>query len=232
MLVRMLVRTVLFTVLLGIVSLTASAQPDLKFDERVWDFGHVGIGFKLKHDFIIYNVSSNSHTIDSFAVGCDCSKVRLSDSTLGPGDTARIALIFETTNIYGPTNKSLMVHTSYGGLGQHIFYYQALVGQWIKGFRPEPISMFFLPGHKNKKLKFTNNFMDGISLVGVYPYDGSFVARTLSDRADKGEQIVLDIGPSPDLPAGTHESCVTLEFKIDTIEKPFKITIPIKSVHY
>ncbi|MDF1544812.1 MAG: DUF1573 domain-containing protein [bacterium] len=220
------------TLLLAVVAISVQAQPDLKFDERVWEFGHVGIGFKLKHDFIIYNTSSNEYAVDSFAVGCDCSRAKLLDSTLSPGDTARIALEFETNNFYGPTNKSLKVHTSYGGLGQHIFYYQAIVGQWIKGFRPQPESMFFLPGHESKELAFNNSFMDGISLVGIYPYDKSFTVKSVSKRADKGDKIVLEIRPADNLTKGTYESCLTLEFKIDTIEKPFKITIPVKSVRY
>lgn len=208
-----------------------AAERELQFDERLYDFGHVGIDFKVFHQFIIYNQGSRPYRIDSIHVNCECSNVKFTDSVLQPGDTTFFNLSFSTKNYFGPVTRSFTIYTDYPALGQHIFNYTANVGQWINGIRPDPISLFFLPAHKSRKLSIRNGGKNDIELVETRPFDRSFEVEILSSEASPGESLELKISPAKDLTSGNYWSSLSLGIKVDS-DSLMVLSIPIKIVKY
>jgi len=227
---RIILIVVSFTLVVFVA--TAFGARDIGYDERVYQFGHVGIGFKVLHKFALYNKGDQPYKIDSCYTRCSCSSVKLKDSTMYPGDTAYIELSFETQDYYGPTNKSVSVFTNYQAFAQHKFFYQAIVGQWFRGLKPDPISLFFLPGHGTKKIVLPNRSGFDISIVNLYQYDSTFTVKASSDKATNGKNLEFSVTPAEGLQTGTYHSNFTMEIGIGDKQKPIVLTIPVKIVRY
>jgi len=226
----------LIIIVAGLLSLgqiaSVHAARKLDYTEQGFDFGHIGIDYKVFHDFLLFNNGDKPYRIDSLDVSCDCTDVKLSDSTVNPGDTVRFLLSFETKNYYGPTNKTFTVYTTYQPLAQFRFYYQSIVGQWVGGLRPAPESVMFLPGHKPKIISIPNRLFDEISIVKRVQYDSSFSVELLTPKAAKGEQLQVRITPNSNLESGTYMSSLTIKIATGDDREPVILTIPTRIVKY
>ena len=134
--------------------------------DQIYDFGAVGIGFTMFHDFRVVNQGERPVKLDSVKVACDCSRVWLVDTTLGPGDTGIIGLQFNTKDYYGRISKALNVYAESSETAQFKSFYLSTVGQWMMGLRPDPVSLFFLPGNTAKKIKISNPALERIEVIG------------------------------------------------------------------
>ncbi|RKX20091.1 MAG: hypothetical protein DRP35_06595 [Candidatus Zixiibacteriota bacterium] len=226
-------KTILFIFLI-IISYSPAlfAICELGFTERIFNFGHVGIDYKIYHNYYIYNIGQKSYKLDSINTNCDCSYAISSDSIINPNDTITIKLEFNTANYYGFNNKQISVYTNYSTLPKLSFPYKSIVGQWPAGVKPDPISLFFLPNHKTKKISIPNPVLDNIKLDDILKFDSTFSIKILKDEAKRGEKIELSVDPISNLSKGTYYSNFTLY--IDAIPDKGKIilTIPIKIVRY
>ena len=209
-----------------------SAESDLKYDDSGFDFGSVGIDFQVQHTYFIFNSGNKAYRIDSLNVTCDCTRVTLSDSLISPGDTVYFHLFFETENYYGPTTKTFTVFTNYSGLQEHKFYYQANVGQWLNGIRPDKESVFLLPGNKKKKISIKNRMPFEVSIIDQIVSDSSYSVNIISGTAVKNELIEFEILPKNNLAAGMYKSTFTIELKLGNKEKTERMSFPIKIVRY
>lgn len=226
-------------VLFGAMS-AASAEPAaitgasrrLVWSEQVFDFGHVGIDFKLFHTFYIANNGDTPVAITSATASCDCSHVRLVDSLIQPGDTAFLHLDFLTRNYYGPTTKSMEVTLDDPEFPEVKFFYLSTIGQWYGNLKPEPFSLFFLPGAVRKEVKLANRAFDQISWTLRDPGDSTFRIELVDSKADRGEQLALTVTPVDGLNPGTYLSSFTIHVTTADDQKPVILTIPVKIVKY
>lgn len=211
---------------------SVSVARDIDYAESGFNFGHVGIDYKVFHNFILFNNGNRPYKVDSFIVSCDCTNVKLSDSILNPGDTVQFLLEFETKNYYGPINKTFTVFTNDAVMAQFKLNYQSIVGQWVGGLRPTPESVMLLPGHKPKTISIPNRHYDEIEIVKQLQHDSSFTVELLEPKASKGGQLLLRIGASDHLKPGTHMSCLTIEITTGLDSRPVVLTIPTRIVKY
>jgi len=211
---------------------TTGSARRLAPSEQVFDFGHVGIDFKLFHTFHIVNHGDAPVTIKSATASCDCSQVSLLDSLLEPGDTAFFHLDFLTRNFYGPTTKSLLVTLDDHEYPEMKFYYLSTIGQWFADLKPEPFSLFFLPGATGKPVKLSNRVFDQISWEIRDQGDSSFRIENIGPRANRGEDLTVMVTPSDGLKAGTYLSSFTVHVTTAEDQKPVILTIPVKIVKY
>lgn len=202
------------------------------WSEQVFDFGHVGIDFKLFHTFYIANHGDTPVAIKSATASCDCSQVRLVDSLIRPGDTAFLHLDFLTRNYYGPTTKSLVVTLDDPEFPELKFYYLSTIGQWYGNLKPEPFSLFFLPGSAGKQVKLSNRAYDQISWELRDHGDSTFRVEIVDSKGDRGEQLTLMVTPVDGLTAGTYLSSFTIHVTTAEDQKPVILTIPVKIVKY
>ncbi len=219
--------------LLTIICSTATfAQKGLAFDEQVFDFGHVGIDFHVTHTFKYVNSGPDVIKITKLDVPCDCSIVTASDTAVAPGDTIFFRLKFSTRDFYGPTNKSFTVHTDSPDLPELVYFNKATIGQWYHYLKPDPISVFFLPGKTTRQISIPNRAYDRIRLSILEQSDDTFDVQILNSDAQKGKSLDLEIRVRDDLPRGTFLSNVTIKIEKSGDDKPSILTIPVKTVRF
>ena len=219
-------------VMLAMMAPTVSHAETITYSDQVWDFGHVGIDFKVYHSYWIANNGDKPVKIEDIIVTCECSQVLGSDTVIAPGDTARFKLTFETKNYYGAVNRSFVVVLDSDEVPELQFHYLATVGQWFYGIKPDPISLFFLPAHKSRRLTVTNTSFDKIEASIVELSDESIEAKVIADKATKGKAIEIEIQPSDEIGAGTYKSSITIAVLTNQSDKPALLTIPVKIVRY
>lgn len=213
------------------ISSSLHAEKELKYVNQVYDFGHLGIDFRVFHTFKAVNISNKTVTITDVQPSCDCSNIHLSDSLIEPGDTAFFKLDFDTKNLYGPTSKSFSVFTGNSEEPEIKFFTLAIVGQWFNGIKPNTISIFFLPGKKTQKVNIPNLVYDQIKISDWSQFDNSFSTNIIKDVALKGEFLELEFSPNENLEKGTYQSNITISVSKDD-DEPTMLTIPVKIVQY
>lgn len=200
--------------------------------EEFFDFGHVGIEYKLFHKFKVINTGLKRIKIDSTYVSCDCSSVRYEKEWMERGDTLDFILTFDTRDFYGPVNRKFKIYLSVPEKKTINLIYLANVGQWSNGLQPKPFSVFFLPTHKKKTVKIPNKFFDKISLELERQYDNSFTVNIIKAEAEKGEMLELSLSPNPELGKGTYLSNFTVKVTAGEDAQPTFLTIPVKIARF
>jgi hypothetical protein len=218
----------LFVLFPTYISVAAGLRPI----DRIYDFGEVAIDFQIFHEFLLVNRSSEPIHLDSIKVNCDCSRVWTADSTVSPGDTARIGLEFDTRDYYGRTSKVIKVYTDDPGISKHELFYLSTVGQWYMGLRPNPVSLFFLPGRDSIELTILNPALNETEVTGVDLFNDVLTARIVRKKASKGEKLVLEISPKKGLAKGTYHTSFRIAIKVPGGDEPIYKTIPAKIVRY
>jgi hypothetical protein len=223
-------------VLLGCLSAKASVvgskSSDLKFTEERFDIGCVGVDFKIYHNFKLVNSGPNPIHVDSVLGHCDCTEVRFVDSTIAPGDTSDVLIIFNTANFYGPIEKHITVVSKDANVTSLKAFYSANVGQWLMKIEPQPVSVFFLPGQKIRTATISNHALDHISLKNINLHSDIVNITITKGEADKDGQLELQLTPKPGLSAGTYISNYTVELDLHQNTTPLYLTIPVKVVIY
>jgi len=224
--------------LVGLPSLVMGAgisaqQPvSLVADESPWDFGCVGIDFDLYHNYKLINNGTDTIRVDSVKTKCRCSSIQFKDSVIAPGSEATVGLMFNTEDYYGPVNKAVRVFYGEGDRAKVVLWWNAVVGQWLYRVKPVDASLFFLPGQTRKESLITNTSLESIKVVSIEPYDSVFTVKATEPTAAKGEDIVFEVIPDPNLKAGTYYSNFRVSIAVPGGNKPLLITIPVKIVRY
>ncbi len=200
---------------------------------RIFDFGAVGIDYLLYHEFEFVNRSSEPIRIDSAVVSCDCSKAWVIDSVVAPGDTGRVKLQFSTKDYYGRTSKSMQVFTNSEFSPKMECFYLSTIGQWLMGIRPNPSSIFFLPGAAPKVIKILNPSLEGVSITAIENYNDWVSIEVSKESADTGEAMELKVILADNLPKGNYYTNFRIQLKMpDEFKKPHFLTMPVKIVRY
>ena len=212
--------------------LPSGAEPGLVCEEQIYDFGCVGFDLRVFHNYKLINRSSDTIEIYSVGTTCDCSSIQLLDSVVYPGDTVSFRLEFNTTNYYGRMNLSVNVHSSDAKNPQMKLYFTSTVGRWQYRVSPEPVSLFFLPGHKAKTATMLNAILDYIEVAKIELHDDLMTVTPMKKKAAKGDKVKLQVTPRSDLAAGTYFTNFRVTFDVPGDYEPLLITIPVKIVRY
>ena len=230
-------RSVVFSLVITIALLAFGAtagrsQIPLEQVDRIYEFGEVGIGFDIYHTFKLYNYGDKPLRIDSAIVRCDCSRVWIPDSVVPAGDTGLIGLHFNTEDYYGKISKLLKVWVDAPIDKPLEYFYLSTVGQWFMAMKPDPISLFFLPGNDEKTVTILNSVVEWTEISEIEPYNDFVTADIKISKAEKGEKLEIVVKPRPGLTKGTYLTNfrVTLTYPEDY--EPKHITIPVKVVRY
>jgi len=230
----------MFVLLLFVTPLVTAAEfagnKSLVVDELVYDFGCVGMDFEIVHFYKLTNTDQKAVKIDSVKTLCECSRVRLADSVLAPGDTTTIRLEFDTRDYYGGVQKGVRVFYGKGDGSKITMFWTAIVGQWLYKVKPEPISLFFLPGQTSKKSTFLNTDLESIEIIDVEALDDLITVQPVKTKAETGKAVELVITTREDIKPGTYHTNFRVSFDVgeDAAENslPLRITIPAKIVRY
>lgn len=203
----------------------------LKIEDQVWDFGHVGIEFKLYHTFTFVNNFDVPVTITNINANCDCTTIKTVDTIIEPGKSALFNMTFETKDYFGPINKLFKIKTDHPQIPELEYFYLAIVGQWYNGLKPSPISLFFLPSKKSHTIRIPNLDFDELTISEYIKYNDIFTVKSVKEKAKRGNSIELVVTPDENLKSGTFHTTLTIVIQNESEEKT-RITIPIKIVRY
>ena len=214
------------------LSSTIYPKANLKYD-NVYDFGHIGIDFLVFHSFKINNTGDQPVRITNVYSTCDCTSVTKSDSVIYPDDSVFFNIAFETTNYYGSTTKSIKVFTDDPNFPEIEFFYNSIIGQWQKNIKPNPISLFFLPLHKTKKIFIPNLSKHKLELSGFNKSHDHFDVQIIKKDASTKDKLEIEVIPKTSLTKGTYKSSLTVTIaNPDNHDNTTIMTIPIKIVRY
>lgn len=225
----------LFPIALWALLLTSEVSPqsqNLTPVDPVHDFGHIGIDFVVYHTYRLANNGTEPVGIAEVQSKCECTTIRAYDTLIAPGDTGRFRVEFLTRDYYGPVERGLAVIVDDSLSSQFDFNHRAIVGQWFFGLKPDPISVFMLPGHGSREVTVANTEHDRIELELVEQADTFYDVRILESEAERGEKVKLEIVPSPDLDHGTYLSSFTIAVAVKGGAEPARLTVPVKIVRY
>ena len=100
------------SLLLGLLlALSAVGQPALKLDQREHDFGPLMVPSHGTHTFVLTNGGNEPLVIEQVRPTCGCTVTDLDQTTLAPGESARLRAVLEVTRI-GPYEKFIHVDTN------------------------------------------------------------------------------------------------------------------------
>lgn len=103
---RNAVRCTLFLLpALFLLTHTPSAQPRIAVHEATFNFGNVHQQMILTHTFWMHSVGTDTVRILDVWPGCGCTEIPLPDSSIAPGDSLPLTIIFKTERFSGGVNK-------------------------------------------------------------------------------------------------------------------------------
>lgn len=100
----------------------ATAAPKLGISEENFDFGYVPQNAKVSHVYWLKAEGTDSVKIANVVPGCGCTKAPLEKNLLGPGDSTRLEVIFDTRSYSGLVTKRPTIQFSDGTPDAHITF--------------------------------------------------------------------------------------------------------------
>jgi hypothetical protein len=197
-----------------------------------YDFGCVGVDFDVYHVFHLINHGDETVRVKSVVPSCDCSSVTFVDSVIAPGDTVSFRLRFNTKDYYGQMSRHVAVISDDKRQPELNVYYFSTVGQWLYRVKPDPASLFFLPGQTTKTVSLTNTDVDNLAVREIDLTDDVIVVESVTKAVAKGGTIQLKVTPRKNLVAGTYETNFRVSLDVAGAEQPLLISIPVKIVKY
>jgi hypothetical protein len=228
-------RSIIFWGILLFIAVGADmASADIVISNRqpLIDFGSVGMDFKVHSRFFIVNTGGSPVRVKSINVPCSCSSVALADSLVKPGESTMVRLTFDTKNLYGKTIRSFTINTSDAHTPVVEYAYHSLVGQWPFGFKPDPISLIFLPSVKEKRVSIPNGEFESVRVRLLDQADTSYTVVVQNEKIVKGGKAEIVVSVHDGMKAGTYLSSFRVLIEPAGGTQPFVVTTPIRIVRY
>ena len=103
--------SVLFVLLLGIVTVEVAAAPQIGVDLAKYAFPDTVEGIAVEHTFVLSNIGDQELVIESAEPSCSCTKIaaELATRRLQPGQSVDLNAILDTNGLSGDEVKMLIV---------------------------------------------------------------------------------------------------------------------------
>lgn len=89
-----------------------AVAPKITFDKTIHDFGSLEQGKVVDTEFLFYNEGKQDLNIRQAKAVCNCTAIKLEKETIGPGESAKILVEFDTSAIIGNQQKSIVLFTN------------------------------------------------------------------------------------------------------------------------
>ncbi len=108
----MMKRTLACSLLTLVLVSSSQAEAPVVVTEPSFNFGFVPQASTLTHTFWVKSTASEEVRITRFVPGCGCTKSSLPDSTIAPGDSVRLDIIFASGRFRGAVTKKPYFYTN------------------------------------------------------------------------------------------------------------------------
>lgn len=180
----------------------AFAAPELTVDQGSFNFGTITQGKKVPHDFIIKNSGDAPLQIKNLSAACGCTAAKPSASSILPGKTAKIQVIFDSENFTGKVQKSVTMTTNAGKAPEYTFYLAGNIAEELQVV-PRQLSLGTIAagGAKQSSITVTNRGTSSVKLLAVDVNSNSLQIKTTigKSKLKPGESgtIKLSLTPRP-----------------------------------
>lgn len=97
--------------LLVVLGVAATGTPEIAVDQPTYDFGSIGLGYMVKHTFVLQNTGDEMLEIVYVRASCGCTTTALSKTQLAPGESVPLEVLVVAD--HGTTkNVSIYVHSN------------------------------------------------------------------------------------------------------------------------
>ena len=86
--------------------------PELKIDETNYHLGNIKQGEKVTREFVITNTGKSDLNIRMTRATCGCTASEPEKSDLGPGESSKIKVTFDSKGRSGEQKKAVMVYSN------------------------------------------------------------------------------------------------------------------------
>lgn len=97
---------------LVLAAVDASAEPQVKFDNTVFDFGVLIQGATAQHSFGLKNTGRDPLEIESVTTSCGCTAALPTERRVRPGGRSQIDVTYDSRGKMGETHKVVRVATN------------------------------------------------------------------------------------------------------------------------
>lgn len=108
-------KLLLVTLLLPVLMMAQMRGPKIKAASDLYDFGEVEQGAVVKYNFLITNDGDDTLTILGVNTSCGCTAADLKQKSIKPGETAPLAVEFNTKDRIGPQIKYISITSNDAG---------------------------------------------------------------------------------------------------------------------
>ena len=210
-----------------VFSTAALAAAELSVVETNYDFGSVAQGKKVPHDFVIKNSGDAPLQIKDLSVSCGCTAAKPSSSLIQPGESAKIQVVFDSTNFFGKVQKSVTVVTNAGKAPRVVLN---LEGTVVEEFQVTPRQLSLGPVKagvaKQVSLTVTNRGGNSARLLSVSSNSSTLQIKATIRKGElkPGETGTVEVTITPRSDAKVLSGY--LHIVTDSVQKK-EITVPI-----
>jgi hypothetical protein len=198
------------------------ADPQVVFpDGYFYDFGSVGEGESVTHEFRIQNVGGMPLEIADIVSGCACSHVDITNKKIEPGDWATITMrytgrpvstheVAEAVVVTNDPNRPYVRIAMSGYVNLSVFWSprnMTFYGERMAVVRPKSLDMVLRPNIK-------------LEMLGVEA-SKSFIRVTQREGNELGFSVAL----SDETPHGPHAESVRIKMSVDDVVR--EIIVPV-----
>lgn len=204
-------RFILSLSLLLFISNVVYGGPMIEIKNGSFNFGKTAQHAAVSHTFWIKSTGDQPLEITKVIPGCGCTKAPLKDSTLAPGDSTSLEIIFSTKSYRGYVSKKPYLETNIGEDKSYLRIDAELMPKPDSQFYPLRISPYNVDVSQfsdkvRRKAKFViENLSDTDLTLSVVDMDSKNFDLDLPKKIKAGESVtgMIDV----------HEDKVDLEFE-------------------
>ncbi len=202
-----------------------AAAPGIKFKEKIYDFGAVGSGDKVMHNYAFTNAGQEILIIKEVRPSCGCIAALVSSNEIAPGGTGVVKVTFHTEKYTGRQTRTVSVYSNDPG--------QPEVDLTIQGnieaeFALEPESVQFGDIEKGtsitKAIKLIQLGKEELILNKAEAISGYFSTRIFPLIDEKQKGFKIEIVLNPNVAVGQFNEVITLH---TNLPKHLKLDVPV-----
>ncbi len=189
----------------------AVSRAKIALDKKVFDFGRVGMGAVIRHEFIFTNTGAAALTIKDVRPGCGCTAAGEWTREVEPGRTGVIPLELNTAGFLNEISKATVVQCN--DPEQPIVRLEMKGTVW-RAFDVKPGFVLFrlsdeAPTNETKVVKIVSQLEEPVALVPPQSTNASFRAELRVVRP--GREFELAITTVPPLAPGYTRNVFQIE---------------------
>ncbi len=187
------------------------SAPKIQFAAPVFDFGTVGAGTVVRHNYFFTNKGAAPLVVTEVHPTCDCTTVGEWSASLQPGQTGLIPIQFDSTGYVGAVSKQIMVACNDPATPEVILTLKGMVSNPIEVSPPNAV---FTPvagttTSETKVIRITNHAKEPLHLSPPECTNKAFAVALQSVRPE--QEFELHVTTVPPFDPGTVVGLVTIK---------------------